>query len=37
VVLEADPLADIANTRRITHVVLGGRLHTPDELLAGDR
>jgi imidazolonepropionase-like amidohydrolase len=37
VVLEADPLADIANTRRITQVLLGGRVHTPDELLAGDR
>jgi hypothetical protein len=34
VVLEADPLVDIANTRRIRYVLLGGRLYTPEELLA---
>jgi imidazolonepropionase-like amidohydrolase len=34
VVLEADPLADIANTRRIRYVLLGGRMYTPEELLA---
>jgi imidazolonepropionase-like amidohydrolase len=35
VVLEADPLRDIRNTRRIRYVVLGGRMFRPDELLAG--
>lgn len=34
VVLEGDPLADIANTRRILYVVLGGSIYRPDELLA---
>jgi hypothetical protein len=34
VVLEADPLVDIANTRRIRYVLLGGRMYTPEELLA---
>jgi imidazolonepropionase-like amidohydrolase len=34
VVLEADPLAGIANTRRIRYVLLGGRMYTPEELLA---
>ena len=34
VVLEADPLAGIANTRRIRYVVLGGRMYTPEELVA---
>jgi imidazolonepropionase-like amidohydrolase len=33
VVLEADPLRDIRNTRRIRYVVLGGRFLRPDELL----
>ncbi len=35
VVLEGDPLADIANTRKILYVVLGGAIYRPDELLAG--
>ncbi|HEU4474482.1 MAG TPA: amidohydrolase family protein [Gemmatimonadales bacterium] len=35
VVLEADPLVDISNTRRIRYVVLGGRMYTPEELVAG--
>ncbi len=34
VVLEADPLVDIANTRRIRYVLLGGRMYTPEGLLA---
>jgi hypothetical protein len=34
VVLEADPLLDLANTRRILYVVLGGRLFRPEELLS---
>ena len=33
VVLESDPLADIANTRRIRYVVLGGAVYRPDDLL----
>lgn len=33
-VLEADPLADIRNLRRIRYVVRGGELYRPDELLA---
>jgi imidazolonepropionase-like amidohydrolase len=33
VVLEADPLKDIRNSRRIRYVVLGGRIFQPDELL----
>jgi imidazolonepropionase-like amidohydrolase len=33
VVLEADPLADVANTRRIKYVVLGGALYRPDDFL----
>jgi imidazolonepropionase-like amidohydrolase len=33
VVLGADPLADVTNTRRVVYVVLGGRLHRPAELL----
>jgi imidazolonepropionase-like amidohydrolase len=32
VVLEADPLRDIRNTRRIRYVVLGGRMFRQDEL-----
>jgi imidazolonepropionase-like amidohydrolase len=32
VVLEADPLRDIRNSRRIRHVILGGRMFRPDEL-----
>ncbi|HWN18992.1 MAG TPA: amidohydrolase family protein [Gemmatimonadales bacterium] len=35
VVLEADPLAKLANTRRIRHVVLGGIAYTPADLLKG--
>jgi imidazolonepropionase-like amidohydrolase len=34
VVLEADPLRDIRNSRRIRYVVLGGSILQPDELLA---
>jgi imidazolonepropionase-like amidohydrolase len=33
VVLSADPLADIANTRRIVFVIKGGEMHTPESLL----
>ncbi|HEX2571330.1 MAG TPA: amidohydrolase family protein, partial [Polyangia bacterium] len=33
VVLRGDPLADIANAARIEHVVLGGVLYRPEELL----
>ena len=33
VVLGANPLSDIANTRRIVSVVRGRRIHTPDALL----
>ena len=32
IVLDADPLRDIRNTRRIRYVVLGGRIFRPDEL-----
>jgi imidazolonepropionase-like amidohydrolase len=35
VVLEADPLKDIRNSRRIRYVLLGGRIFRPDELLSG--
>ena len=34
VLIEADPLADIRNTRRIRHVVRGGRLLDPATILA---
>ena len=34
VVLEADPRADIRNSRRIRYVLLGGRIFRPDELLS---
>jgi len=37
VVLEADPLADIRNTRRIRLVIKDGRLWRPAELLTGPR
>ena len=39
VILEADPLADIRNTRRIFRVVKGGRLFDPAAIMAtaGDR
>ena len=33
VVLDADPLKDIRNTRRIHCVVKGGEIHDPDEIL----
>jgi hypothetical protein len=32
VLLDADPLADIRNTRRIAAVVAGGRLHAREAL-----
>ncbi|HLZ72128.1 MAG TPA: amidohydrolase family protein [Dehalococcoidia bacterium] len=35
--LDADPLADIRNTRRIAAVFACGRLHRPDDVLAGLR
>jgi hypothetical protein len=35
VVLDADPLRDIRNTRRIRYVMLGGKLLRPEELLEG--
>jgi imidazolonepropionase-like amidohydrolase len=34
VILDADPLRDIANTRRIYRVVKGGALYDPQELIA---
>jgi imidazolonepropionase-like amidohydrolase len=34
VVLSANPLADIANTRRIVSVMKGGEIYTPESLLA---
>lgn len=37
VLLGADPLAEIAHTRRIEAVVTRGRLYTPEELLAPGR
>jgi len=37
VLLEADPLADISNTRKIRVVVAGGRAYRPDSLLAAVR
>lgn len=33
--LAADPLADIRNTRRIERVIARGEVLTPDEILAG--
>lgn len=33
VVLDADPLADISNTRRIAYVIQAGKLSTPGDLL----
>ena len=33
VVLSADPLVDIANARKIVHVITGGEIHTPESLL----
>jgi imidazolonepropionase-like amidohydrolase len=35
VVLDADPLADIRNLRLVDHVVKGGVLYAPRELLTG--
>lgn len=37
VVLEADPMANLANTRRIRYVVLGGVAYAPADLLDGSR
>ncbi len=37
VILDADPLADIRNTRRIHLVVKGGRVLDPDEIMARAR
>lgn len=37
VILDADPLADIRNTRRIHLVVKGGRVLYPDEIMARAR
>ena len=34
VILDADPLADIANTGRIHRVVKGGEVFDPEEILA---
>lgn len=33
VILDADPLADLANTRTIRHVVVKGKVFSPDDLL----
>jgi imidazolonepropionase-like amidohydrolase len=32
--VDADPLQSIANLSRIARVIKGGRVYTPDELLA---
>ena len=37
VVLDADPLADIRNVRRIEHVIARGRVHEPETLLDAGR
>jgi hypothetical protein len=37
VLLAADPLADIRNTRRIYRVLKGGEIFDPDQLLRGFR
>ncbi|HET9360887.1 MAG TPA: amidohydrolase family protein, partial [Vicinamibacterales bacterium] len=37
IVLDADPLADIGNVRRIHRVIKGGVVHDPGQLLAGMR
>ncbi|HEY7296243.1 MAG TPA: amidohydrolase family protein [Dehalococcoidia bacterium] len=37
VLLDADPLADIRNTRRIAAVIARGHVHRPDDVLAGLR
>jgi imidazolonepropionase-like amidohydrolase len=34
-ILSADPLADIRNTRRIERVIAGGVPHSPDDILSG--
>jgi len=34
VILDADPLRDIANTRRIYRIVKGGAVYDPRELIA---
>jgi imidazolonepropionase-like amidohydrolase len=35
VILRANPLDAIANSRSIRYVVLGGRVYQPEELIAG--
>lgn len=37
VILEADPLQNLSNTRRILYVVLGGDIHRPRDLLGSGR
>jgi imidazolonepropionase-like amidohydrolase len=37
VVLDADPLADVGNLRRISLVIKGGVVHDPGRLLASGR
>ncbi len=37
VILEADPLQNLRNTRRIQYVVLGGEIHRPRDLLGSGR
>jgi imidazolonepropionase-like amidohydrolase len=37
VILDADPLQDLRNTRRIRFVVLGGEIHRPRDLLGSGR
>jgi imidazolonepropionase-like amidohydrolase len=37
VVLDADPLADIRNVRRIERVIARGRIHEPEKLLDAGR
>jgi len=36
-ILDADPLADIGNVRRIHRVIKGGTVHDPAQLLSGFR
>lgn len=35
VIVDADPLPDISNTRRVYRVVKGGEVYDPKELIAG--
>jgi imidazolonepropionase-like amidohydrolase len=37
VILDADPLQNLRNTRRIRYVVLGGEIHRPGDLLGSGR